>query len=52
MMISLRELGMLFDDALDGAKVILLEGIVGETAVERRVKGERAEGRRGSEVWM
>lgn len=43
---------MLFDDALDGSKVKLLERIVGKAAVERRVKGERAEWRRGSEVWM
>lgn len=43
---------MLFDDALDGAKVILLEGIVGVASLEARVKGERAEGRRESEVWM
>ena len=43
---------MFFDDALDGSRVELLEGIVGETAVERRVKGERAEWRRRSEVWM
>ena len=31
---SLCELGMLFDDALDGSKMKLLEGIVGKAAVE------------------
>ena len=33
-LISLRVFGMVFDDALDGSEMMLLEGVVGETAVE------------------
>lgn len=51
-LVSFCELRMFFDDALNGSKVKLLDGIVREATVEGWMKCKRAKWWRRSEVWM
>ena len=51
-LVSFCELGMFFDDALDGSEVKLLDGIVRKASVETGMESQRAKRRRGSEVWV
>lgn len=51
-LVSFCELGIFFDDALDGSKVKLLNGIVLKATVETGMESQGAKRRRGIEVWV